>query len=34
MDTQLLEKTASELVAAGKGILAADESNGTMSNRL
>ena len=34
MDTQLLEKTSSELVAAGKGILAADESNGTMSNRL
>ena len=34
MDTQLLERTASELVAAGKGILAADESNGTMSNRL
>ena len=34
MDTQLLEKTARELVAAGKGILAADESNGTMSNRL
>ncbi len=34
MDTQLLEKTARELVAAGKGILAADERNGTMSNRL
>lgn len=34
MDTQLLEKTARDLVAAGKGILAADESNGTMSNRL
>jgi len=34
MDTQLLEKTARELVAPGKGILAADESNGTMSNRL
>ena len=34
MDTKLLEKTARELVAAGKGILAADESNGTMSNRL
>ena len=34
MDTQLLEKTARELVADGKGILAADESNGTMSNRL
>ena len=34
MDTALLEKTASELVVAGKGILAADESNGTMSSRL
>ena len=34
MDTQLLEKTARDLVAVGKGILAADESNGTMSNRL
>ena len=34
MDTQLLEMTARDLVAAGKGILAADESNGTMSNRL
>ena len=34
MDTQLLENTARDLVAAGKGILAADESNGTMSNRL
>ena len=34
MDTQLLEKTARDLVAAGKGILAADESNGTMSSRL
>ena len=34
MDTQLLEKTARELVAAGKGILAADESNGTMTKRL
>ena len=34
MDTRLLEKTASDLVAAGKGILAADESNGTMSSRL
>ena len=34
MDTELLERTASELVAPGKGILAADESNGTMSNRL
>ncbi len=34
MDRELLEKTAMELVAPGKGILAADESNGTMSNRL
>ena len=34
MDIQLLERTARDLVAAGKGILAADESNGTMSNRL
>ncbi|MDP6920431.1 MAG: fructose-bisphosphate aldolase class I [Candidatus Thalassarchaeum sp.] len=34
MDTELLERTASELVAPGKGILAADESNGTMSKRL
>ena len=34
MDTKLLEMTARDLVAAGKGILAADESNGTMSNRL
>ena len=34
MDTGLLERTASELVAPGKGVLAADESNGTMSKRL
>ena len=34
MDTELLEKTARELVAPGRGILAADESNGTMSNGL
>ena len=34
MDKGLLEKTANELVAPGRGILAADESNGTMSNRL
>jgi len=34
MDTELLERTARELVAPGRGILAADESNGTMSNRL
>ena len=34
MDTELLERTARELVAHGRGILAADESNGTMSHRL
>ena len=34
MDTELLEQTARELVSQGRGILAADESNGTMSNRL
>lgn len=34
MDTELLEQTARELVSPGRGILAADESNGTMSNRL
>jgi len=34
MDTELLERTARELVSQGRGILAADESNGTMSNRL
>ncbi|MEE2747395.1 MAG: class I fructose-bisphosphate aldolase [Candidatus Thermoplasmatota archaeon] len=34
MDKELLETTAAALVAPGKGILAADESNGTMSNRL
>ena len=34
MDVELLERTAAELVASGKGVLAADESNGTMSNRL
>ena len=34
MNVELLERTAAELVASGKGILAADESNGTMSNRL
>ena len=34
MDKSLLEATAAALVAPGKGILAADESNGTMSNRL
>ena len=34
MDTNNLEKIAKDLVAPGKGILAADESNGTMSKRL
>jgi len=34
MDKALLEATAAALVAPGKGILAADESNGTMTNRL
>ena len=34
VDEGLLERTANELVTYGKGILAADESNGTMSNRL
>jgi fructose-bisphosphate aldolase class I len=34
MDKVLLERTAKELVAPGRGVLAADESNGTMSNRL
>ena len=31
---EALEQTAREMVAAGKGILAADESNGTMAKRL
>ena len=34
MDTALLEATANALVAPGEGILAADESNGTMTKRL
>lgn len=34
MDITNLEKIANNLVAPGKGILAADESNGTMSKRL
>ena len=34
MDRELLEKNARFLVSPGRGILAADESNGTMSNRL
>jgi fructose-bisphosphate aldolase, class I len=33
MDPQQLEKTARELVAEGKGILAADESDGTIKKR-
>ena len=33
MDTQTLERTARELVADGKGILAADESMGTIGKR-
>jgi fructose-bisphosphate aldolase class I len=33
MDKQQLERTAKELVAAGKGILAADESFGTIGKR-
>jgi fructose-bisphosphate aldolase class I len=34
MNTALLDRTARELVAAGKGILAADESTGTIEKRL
>lgn len=34
MDRELLEQNARMLVSAGRGILAADESTGTMSNRL
>ena len=34
MDIENLEKIAKNLVSPGKGILAADESNGTMSKRL
>src|ERR687885_284385 len=33
MDTQRLEKTARELVPEGKGLLAADESTGTITKR-
>src|SRR5687767_2551900 len=33
MDTALLSKTAAAMVAAGKGILAADESAGTCETR-
>ncbi len=34
MDVQTLESTAREMVAPGKGILAADESSGTATKRL
>lgn len=34
MDTEQLTQTAREIVADGKGILAADESTGTMTKRL
>ena len=34
MAPQSLEQIAQNLVTPGKGILAADESNGTMSKRL
>ncbi len=34
MDKELLKQTATALVASGKGILAADESNSTMGKRL
>jgi len=34
MDTEMLERNASALVGPGRGILAADESTGTMSTRL
>src|SRR5438132_5434823 len=33
MDTQQLESTARAIVAEGKGILAADESDGTIKKR-
>ncbi|MCE9540998.1 fructose-bisphosphate aldolase class I [Candidatus Kaiserbacteria bacterium] len=33
MNTELLKKTASEVVAKGKGIIAADESSGTCQKR-
>ncbi|MEN3313491.1 MAG: fructose-bisphosphate aldolase, class, partial [Actinomycetota bacterium] len=33
MDVQELERTAEQIVADGKGILAADESNGTIKKR-
>ena len=31
MDTMMLEENANKLVSPGRGILAADESTGTMS---
>src|SRR5256885_10023581 len=34
MDKQLLVSTAHDMVAEGKGILAADESSGTIKRRL
>ena len=34
MDIELLKKTAKQMVAAGKGILAADESSGTCQKRV
>jgi fructose-bisphosphate aldolase class I len=34
MDKQLLVSTARDMVAEGKGILAADESSGTIKRRL
>jgi fructose-bisphosphate aldolase, class I len=34
MDRPALEETARAMVAAAKGILAADESNATMTKRL
>ena len=34
MDVQQLQSTAQALVAEGKGILAADESTGTIKKRL
>ncbi|MDG1541770.1 MAG: fructose-bisphosphate aldolase class I [Candidatus Thalassarchaeaceae archaeon] len=34
MDTMMLEENANKLVSPGRGILAADESTGTMSSRL
>ena len=33
MDVQKLQKTAQAIVADGKGILAADESGGTIKKR-